>query len=71
MNNLPETITVGQFTYKLRRFTPKFRGQKNVGHDWVRQRPHHVALVGQETHTLIDEIARLRTITQTDMEDGR
>lgn len=71
LNNLPETITIGQFIYKLKMNTPKFKDQKNVGHEWVRQPPLHVAQVGLETHVLIDEIVRLRTITQTDMEDGR
>jgi hypothetical protein len=60
MSDLPKEVVIGDLTYKLRMFTPKFRGQKDVGHDWVRQAPHHVAIVGAEVHALIDEIVRMR-----------
>ncbi len=66
MSDLPKEVVVGNFTYTLRPFTPKRKGQPSPGHDWIRDvgqgtaAPHRSG-VGAEAHALIDEIVRLRS----------
>ena len=56
-------MTIGSYTYTIRRYTPKRRGQP-AGHGWVRDSPR--AEVGQEVKLLVDEIAKLRRAPDID-----
>lgn len=56
-----DVLTVGQFSYTRRSYTPKRRGA-TAGHGWVRDYNGHRAEVGQEVCTLLNEIERLRAM---------